>query len=229
MKLTITPDVFQKFNKDFRVVFIAVKGIDNSDKAEESKHLLKEIQQLVKLTFNKDTMENHSLIQSWLAARQEYGKKAIHYHTSTEKLIRKVLRGQSIVSGNTLENLVRYLSLKHIMPMSVDDLSKINGDLIITVAKKKERLSALKSLHEGEIYYRDHSAILGKKLDSWRNRVTRVDAKTTSALIHIESLPPITGKKLQQVTRELQSLVKVFCRGTSKVVLLDKDKKTIEI
>lgn len=229
MKITITPDVFQKFNKDFRVVFIAVKGINNSDKVEESKHLLKEIQQLVKLTFNKDTVENHSLIQPWLAARQEYGRKARHYHTSTERLIHKVLRGQSIVSGNTLENLVRYLSLKHIMPMSVDDLSKINGDLIITVAKKKERLSALKSLHEGEIYYRDNSAILGKKLDSWRNRVTMVDAKTTSALIHIESLPPITGKKLQQVTRELQSLVKVFCGGASKIVLLDKDKKTIEI
>ena len=229
MKITITPDVFKKFNKDFTLVFIYVKGIDNSDKAKESKHLLKEIQQLVKLTFNKDTVENHSLIQPWLAARQEYGLKARHYQTSTEKLIRKVLKNQSIVSGNTLENLVRYLSLKHIIPLSVDDISKIQGDLTITVAKKKERISALQSLHEGDIYYRDNSIIIGKKLDSWKNRRTMVDAKTTDALIHIESLPPITSKKLHQVTRELQSLVKVFCGGTFKVVLLDKNKRTIEI
>ena len=229
MKITITPDVFRQFNKDFKIVFIVITEMDNGDKTKESKHLLKEIQQLVKLTFNKDTVENHSLIQPWLAARQEYGKKARHYQTSTEKLIHKVLKNQKIISGNTLENLVRYLSLKHIMPISVDDISKINGDLIITVAKKKERLSALKSLHEGDIYYQDNSAVLGKKLDSWRNRVTMVDAKTTEALIHIESLPPITSKKLQQVTRELQSLVKVFCGGTFKVVLLDKNKRTIEI
>jgi len=97
MKITITPDVFRQFNKDFKIVFIVITEMDNGDKTKESKHLLKEIQQLVKLTFNKDTVENHSLIQPWLAARQEYGKKARHYQTSTEKLIHKVLKNQKII------------------------------------------------------------------------------------------------------------------------------------
>ncbi len=228
MKLSITASAFTVLNPQLKIAFIIAKDLDCKRKLTESRHLLAEAEKLIHLTFNKDTYKSHHLISPWNVARQEFGSAAKHYHTSVEKLLKDVLAKKKIHSSNTLTNLLRYLALKHIVPFGADDLDKVTGDITFTVASSLKKSSAVK-LKKGELYYHDSKQILGAKLDYWKNPATAVTPTTTSALIHFEFLPPLTGKKLKIITKEAVELIETFCGGKARVVTVDKKRKAVSI
>ena len=215
MKITLQPEVFRKFPK-LKVAFISAEGIDNKSKAQKANHLLAEIQKVVLLSFNKDTIKSHLLVAPWNVAKEEFGKKAKHYHTSVELLLQKALRKQKLQTKDTVTALLRYLALKHIVPFGTDDLRKVKGD--ITFEVKKE-----------DLQYRDAKIILGKKLDYWKNTATSLKSNTTSALVHFEFLPPISPVKQKEIVTEAIELIQAFCGGKAKVVVLDKNNNSIVI
>lgn len=229
MNITVKKEVFSKLHPHLKIAVLAVKSFKNIQKMEESKHLLQEAEQMIRLSFNKDSIKTHQLISPWAVAQQEFGKEAKHYHTSVERLLKKVLKNKKVAVDNTLTNIINYLSLKHIIPMSVDDLSKINGDLTFGVATGKENVSLLKKLRAGALYYHDNKNLLGMKLDYWKNKKTVLTKNSCSALIHIEALPPVNNKELRAIAKETADLVSSFCGGRVKIVVLDKKKNTTNI
>ncbi len=228
MKITVNKNVFKKF-KSLKITFILVKNIDNKLKLEEAQHLLEEVVNLIHLTFNKDTIKNHHLIQPWAVAQQEFGSQAKHYHTSVERLLKKVLARKSIATKDVLTNLLRYLALKHIIPFGVDDFSKVNGDLTFALSSGKEKVDVLRGLKKGALYYKDEKYVLSTKLDFWKSKRTMLNDKSTSALIHFEVLPPITQKKLNEIVKETAKLVKTFCGGGVKIYFLNEKVGSVKV
>ena len=102
MKVTIKPEVFQKLHPKFRVAIILAKDLDNKNRVKETNHLLKEVEKMVLMTFNKDTIRTHDLVAPWTIVRQQFGKKTTHYHTSVEQLLKKVLQHQKIEAKDTI-------------------------------------------------------------------------------------------------------------------------------
>ncbi|MBU0456756.1 MAG: phenylalanine--tRNA ligase beta subunit-related protein [Nanoarchaeota archaeon] len=229
MKIQINKEVFSKFNQDLKIVFILAKHIDNQTRIEESKHLLNDVENEVRLIFNKENIKSHHLISPWAVAQQEFGPKARHYHTSLEKLLIKVLNKKKIVTKSVLTNIINSLALKHIIPFGIDDLENISGNLTFAIAESDKKVNILKRLSSGELYYHDSKNILGKKLDYWKNSKTFLTNKSTSALIHFEILPPITKSKMDMIIKEADSLVRAFCNGKTKVFVLDKKNNSQKI
>jgi len=228
MKITIKKDVFVKLPK-FQVGFIVLRGIYNRQRYEESVDLLQKITKLVQLEFNKETYKSHALISPWAAVQQEYGAAAKHYHTNVEKLMLQVLHKKKVVANDTMTNLLRFLSLKNIMPMSIDDMDKIIGDIYFGVAGKKERRKVLSTLKPGQIYYEDKKDVLGVKLNYWKNPRTRVQKTSKNILMHIDALPPVTEKKLREILRESALVLETFFGVKTKVVILSKKKNEMRI
>lgn len=219
MRITIQPEVFQKLHPQFKVVVVLAKGIDNKSKAKEAHHLLKEVEKVVLMTFNKDTFKSHYLVAPWTVAQEEFGKKAKHYHTSVEQLLKKVLHHQNIEAKDTVTALLRYLALKHIIPFGADDPSKIKGGMTFAISTGKK-------VKKGELYYHDDKNILGTKLDYWKNPKTALKSTSASALLHFEVLPPITKEKQKEIVKEATELIQTFCGGKVKVMVLDKKKSS---
>jgi len=216
MNLTLKPEVFQKFHPQLKVAFILAEGIDNKSKAEKANHLLADIQKVVLLTFNKDTVKTHLLLAPWNVAKEEFGKKAKHYDTSVEILLEKTLRRQKLKTRDTATALLRYLALKHLVPFGADDLRKLQGDLNFEIQK-------------GDLRYRDAKKILGKKLDYWKNTLTALKPASTSALIHFEFLPPVSPAKQKEIVTEAVELIQAFCGGKIKTIVLDKKKSSANL
>ena len=124
---TIFKDLIKTKNSNKRITI-------NKIKITEAQHLLREVVELQRLSFNKDSVKTHHLIKPWDVAREEFGKSAKHYHTSVEKLLKEVLRKRNVQAKDTLTNLLRYLSLRHIIPFGVDDTDKLEGNLTFSVA-----------------------------------------------------------------------------------------------
>ena len=228
MKIVVKRNVFRKFNS-LKIAFILVRNTNNKKELAEAKHLSEEVEELIRLTYNKDTLKNHDLISPWAVAQQEFGKKAIHYHTSVERLIKKVLADKNIATKDVLTNLMQYISLKHVVPFGIDDYEKINGDLTFALSSGKEKASVLKKLKKNALYYKDEKSVLGTKLDFWKSKKTALNNKSTSALIHFEFLPPITDKKLNEIVDETANLIRTFCGGYVTAYLLDEKANGVEI
>ena len=92
MNISIKKGVFSKFNPKLKIVFILAENVDNVTKVKEAKHLLKEVENLISLTFHKDNVKNHNLISPWKVAQEAFGKEARHYNTSVERLIKKIMK-----------------------------------------------------------------------------------------------------------------------------------------
>ena len=214
MKITIQSEVFKKIHPKLRVVFIHAKGIDNKSKVQKANHLLAEVQKVILLSFNKDTAKTYLLVAPWNVAKEEFGRKAKHYNTSVELLLQKTLRKQKLQTKDTVTALLRYLALKHIVPCGADDPAKVKGD--ITFELKKE-----------DLQYRDAKRILGKKLDYWKNNTTSLKPNSTSALIHLEFLPPVSSAKQKEIIAETIELIEAFCGGSTTTVVLDKKKNNV--
>ncbi len=215
MKITIKPEVFRKFPQ-LKVAFIVTQNFDNKSKAQKANHLLAEMQKVILLTFNKDTVKSHLLVAPWNIAKEEFGKKAKHYNTSVEILLEKTLRKQDLKTKDTATALLRYLALKHIVPFGADDLAKLQGDIAFEINK-------------GDISYHDAKKVLGKKLDYWKNMKTALKTASASALIHFEFLPPVNPAKQREILEEAAGLIQTFCGGKIKVVVLDKKKNSATI
>ncbi|MBT4651404.1 hypothetical protein HOC13_02670 [Candidatus Woesearchaeota archaeon] len=224
-KILIKKEVFKKLPK-LRVSFILVRGINNRSKLKESKQLLQETADLVKLIFNKESPKTHHLIQPWTAAKEHFGDKAHHYHTALENLLQKTIKNKKIISSDVCTNLTNYLSLKHLVPLAIDNLDKLQGDLIFQLAKKKSKKTTLKNLQKGDLYYQDDKGILGTKLDSWKNKKTSPNKSSKNIILHIDALPPTTNQKLNDITKETAKLIESFCGGKASYFILYQNKNS---
>ena len=229
MIIRITADVFKSVSPDFRVCCILLHNIDLQSAIKESQHLLHDVEKLVGFTFQKETIKNHHLISPWALAQREFGQQAKHYHTSVEKLIKKVLRKQNIATANPLENVLRYVALKYVVPYGIDDTNAIKTGITFTIAQKKTKKGLLSTLKPGELYCKDAAGPIATHLDYWKAKRTSLTPVSTSALIHFTALPPITKTQLRDIALETSQLLKAFCGGTSKIIFLDKHKSSVKI
>ena len=225
MKIALDKEIFVKYPQ-LKVGFIYAWGIGNRTNLKESIHLLRDVEDAVRLSFHKETVKNHYLISPWAVAQEEFGKEAKHYQTSVEKVLQKVLQRKKIAATNVVTNILNYIALKHIIPIGVDDTAEVQGDITFSVATGKEKKGVLQKLKQGELYYHDEKGILGTKLDYWKNTRTKLIPTSVFGLVHLEALPPLTPKKIQAILKETTNLIQSFCGGKTKVLLLDKKKPT---
>ncbi len=228
MKIQLHKQVFKKF-PNLKIVFLIIKDMNNLQKLEESQHLLEDISELNRQRMHPDKIKDHRLIKPWDVVREEFGDKAKHYHTSVEKLLKDVLSRKSVVAKDTVSNLVKSVALKHIVPLAMDDLDKVEGDIFFDLAKGTEKKSILTKFEKDDLYYRDNKGILGGKLDYWKSSRTMLKGSSTSALVHMEILLPLDAKKQQEIINELKMLLESFTGGKVKVLLLSKSKKESKI
>lgn len=221
MKIKIHKSVFTEYPK-LRVAFLLVTEIDNKTSLKESLDLLNETVDYCKLTFSEDTLENHSLLAAWRLAEESSGKKIKQCQSALEKNLVRVLAGKDISKKNVLENVLNYLSLKNLIPITADDCAEVKGEVHFKVVKGTEKLKALKALPKGTLIYRDSTKLLGTKFEYWKSPHARLSPETWSALIHLEALAPMTNKRFNEIVRETVDLVKVFTSGEVKKIVLDK-------
>jgi DNA/RNA-binding domain of Phe-tRNA-synthetase-like protein len=229
MKISVKPDVFERFNSNLRIAFILVKEMNNFGKVMESKHLLKEVENLARLNFHKDNIKGNSFIQPWALAQLEFEGKAHHYHTSVERLLKTVLSGKSVAKKNTLTNIMRYVALRYLLPYGIDDAHKVEGSLTFDVVKSSGRKGVLGKLKRGDFYYSDTKGVLGTKIDYWKNVRTEVTKKTYVGLVHLVALPPVGIVQLRKIAKETAAIVEAFCEAKTEIFVLSKNDRSITV
>ncbi len=228
MKIAIEKSVFSKFPQLQLMVFVA-NGVHNKEHLYEVQHLVAEAARLTQLTHHKNTLKNHYLIAPWVIHQRAFGAKGHAYHTSVEVLIRKVLHKKPVVAHNVLTNILRYLTLRYLVPIGHDDLDKVNGNITFGIARGTERVGLLLRVEKGALYYRDSKRVLGTKLDHWKSPKTAVHQDTSRVLFHVICIPPIDQEQEKAIAKDMHDLLRGFCGAKVQGFVLSAKKPSVMV
>jgi len=233
MKFVIDRAVLEKF-PGLNIGLLLMKGIDNRGEAPEVMALIRQKEEEIRKSFQKEKLSENPRIACWRAAYSSFGAKPKKYKCSVENLYRMILDGIGLRHYSKLVDIYNYISIKHMVPVGGDDTEKVEGGIRLTIAKVNEPYTELnsdetKSPREGEIVYMDQKEVLCRRWN-WREcDKTKMTEGTTSASLVIEGLPPVTQDDVKAILEELKELIAKHCGGEAEAHILNKDSPEAEV
>jgi lysyl-tRNA synthetase class 2 len=213
---------------------VIARGVNNHGENQRLVELLRKAE--AKATQDESLLEikNHPRIASWRQAYSDFGTNPNKFYCSIESLGRRARRGDQLPYINTLVALFNYFSLRHMVPSGGDDLASADGDLRLTLAKGDEPFTPLNSdvveyPPAGEVIYVDNSKVMCRRWNWRQGDQTKLTPDTTNVAINVDCLPPVAKGEAKAITEELADLVREFCGGEVKYLLLDASQNEAEI
>ncbi len=233
MKDIVSKEVLDKFPGYVRGVVIA-RGVDNHGEKPKLIEMLSEVVAKATQDESLQAIKTHPRIANWRQAYTDFGTNPNKFYCSIESLARRARRGDQLPYINTLVALFNYFSLKHMVPSGGDDLKLADGDLHLTIAKGDEPFTPLYSEEveyppPGEVIYVDNSRVMCRRWNWRQGDHTKLLPETTDVAINVDCLPPVAKGEAGAITEELASLVKEFCGGEAKFLLLDATNNEADI
>jgi len=229
LKLVVSEEIFAKFSGAV-IGIVLVRGIDNSGASEELTQLIRNQEEKIRAGFNIETLSENPKIASWREAYRAFGAKPKKHRCSAENLYRMILEGENLRGINKLVDAYNLVSITHLIPAGGDDTDKVEGDIRLKFAEGNERFVELnaregeaKAPEKGEVVYVDDKDVLCRRWN-WREcDKTKMTSETRNAVLVVEGLPPFSRDDVLAVANELASLVKRFCGGETRALVLDKE------
>jgi DNA/RNA-binding domain of Phe-tRNA-synthetase-like protein len=159
----------------------------------------------------------------WRAAYRAFGSKKTSYRDACEALLRRCEAGQGLPRILPLVNLYNALSIKHVVPVGVDDLALVHppnafryarpGDTFLdggtTPAEEAPPLA-------GEVVYADRRHCLCRRWNWRQDARTRVGPATRSAVVVIQTLEVDGETRLARAAEEFAAIVRDTLGATSR-------------
>lgn len=234
MNLKIDQKIFEQFPEVILGIVI-LHGVDNTgDHPEISKSLRVEETEAINNLKDMPVAE-HPFIIPWRDAYRKFGAKPKDYPSSIENLLRRVLKGEQIRHINKLVDIYNVISLKFLVPVGGEDISKIKGDVVLTIASEKEDPIVLlgeteaRPPHSGEVIYKDDLGTICRRWNWKEAERTKLTEQTKDTFIVLEGLPPVDKERIQQAISELSESTKKYCGGNISTTILDKTNPQIEL
>ena len=141
MRFRVDQALFQTFPQLAIGVVIAA-GIDNRGDGEPAASFLREQVDAVRSAWSPDRLKTDPMIAAWREAYRSFGAKPNKHRCSIESAIRAIIAGTEFPSINKAVDAYNAISLKHCIPVGGDDLDRVVGDIVLTVAKGNGRYTS---------------------------------------------------------------------------------------
>jgi lysyl-tRNA synthetase class 2 len=233
MKDMVSAAVLTRFPDYIRGVVIA-QEVNNHGENHVLIELLRKAVEDATADESLRDIKSHPRIVPWRQAYADFGTNPNKFYCSIESLARRARRGDQLPYINTLVALFNYFSLKYMVPSGGDDLDSVDGDLRLTVANGDELFTPLggnivENPLPGEVVYVDNSKVLCRRWNWRQGEQTKISPTTTRVAINVDCLPPVSRAEAETITAALADLVREFCGGQVKYLLLDASCNEAEI
>lgn len=233
MRFCVDYRIFDKF-PDLSLGVVIAKGMDNLGTADELWALISAQQEEIRANASSEILSQLPRIASWRRAYSAFGAKPKKYKSSVESLYRMVLKGVDLKHINTIVDVYNYISIKHMVPVGGDDISRVEGDIVLRFAQGGEMFRPLNSeevehAKEGEVIYMDNVEVLCRRWN-WREcDKSRMTEETKQAVLVVEGLSPVNREEVDSIVEQLRRLVDRFCGGETRFEILSQEQPEIVI
>jgi DNA/RNA-binding domain of Phe-tRNA-synthetase-like protein len=212
-----------------RIGVVLARDIDNHGDHEEIAATLRAEEDRVTSELTGTSPADHPHIAPWREAYRAFGANPKKYPSSIENLVSRVLRGSPIRHINKLVDIYNTISLRYILPVGGEDLDKMQGDIILTIATETEAPVTLLGEDEprapqpGEVIYKDSIGAICRRWNWKEADRTKLTEQTTNVILVIEALHPVDTALLTQATNDLALMIQTWCGGQVSATILDAE------
>lgn len=154
---------------------------------------------------------------AWHEAFRWFGSKPKKYRCAAEALLLRVTGGGTIPSILPLVDLYNAFSIRSGLPIGGDDLSGVQGDVLLTFASGEESFVEASgresSPRRGEVIYRDDAHVLCRRWNWRESAATLLAEGTREAILYVESLAG--GDALDETLGDLAAALRESLGATS--------------
>jgi DNA/RNA-binding domain of Phe-tRNA-synthetase-like protein len=205
--------------------------IDNSRYGDDS---LDAVLEKIRAGFTYEKPQDHPHIKIWREAFRKLGIPAAKYHSSTESLLRRALKGGPFPRINPIVDLYNAMSLKYLVPMGGHDLVSLEGDVALTFARGDEPFVPMDSgetetVEAGEVVYKDKKEVLTRRWVWRQSNIDRATPLTRSIFIPIDVMEGLPEGLCAEAMQDMEE--SLLRNGNGRVVhkdILTKDKLSTE-
>ncbi len=223
--LRVTGEVFHLF-PDTVLGIVTAHGVDNSGGDGAILENLRREEEGARQRLAGVQVSEHPHIAPWRDAYRKFGAKPKDHPSSIENLVRRAIKGQPLPSINPVVDLYNTVSLRHLMPVGGEDLDRIEGDVLLTIAATDEPPVLLLGEAEprppkpGEVIYRDDLGAICRRWNWKEADRTKLTPATRNAVLVIEGLPPVGPDLVQRAADDLAALLREHCGGRVETALV---------
>jgi lysyl-tRNA synthetase class 2 len=230
-KIIITDDIFDRY-PDFYRGIVLVKDVTNQKSYKRIRKLLRgQIED--RSTLDVATDER---VLAWDRAHEKFGSDPQSFPPSIRALLQRIQTSPNLPFVNSVVALFNYTSLKYVLPCGGDDIERVDGNLVLGLAKGDEEFLPLGGGEEespvpGEVIYFDDDGgnVLCRRWN-WRNgERTKIEVESKRLVINVDGLPPGTPDVIDRARDELSVLLQEHCEAEVVVSSLHARQRQFEI
>lgn len=203
----VDPSVVE-LRPDYRVLLIAVDGIEASPSDEASEALLVSAERAATEAVAVTPVDQLPHIAAWREAYRAFGAKPQRTRNSAEALIRRAPAGLPRV--NRLTDIYNAVSVRHQLPIGGEDLDRYVGPPRLVRAVGDESFDTVADGADvvehpdpGEVVWCDDEGVTCRRWNWRQGRRTQLRDDTTSVLFILDALDPMTDDEIGAAADEL--------------------------
>lgn len=231
-QLTIA-ELTEKF-PDFRVAIIVAEGLRIApERSPTLATQIAEAEARCRARWASTELSEIPGVAAWRSAYRAFGIKKTSYRSSVERLIKRVMAGDSLPNVNALVDLYNAASLDSGLCLGCDDLDLIQGGLAFRYARPGDSFVDMSAAEgedpndppkDGEVVYVDDNHVLCRRWNWRQDARTLVTAATRRIVLTAQS----NGAGAAEATaRELAMRIERECGGSARVFVADRGTPTI--
>lgn len=193
---------------DYRVMLLAVSGIEPGVSDDASEALLQEAEANARAALATKAVTEILHVAAWRDAYKAFGTKPQRFRNSLEALMRRADAGLPRI--NRLTDIYNAISVMHQIPLGGEDLDRYDGPPQLIRATGDESFDTLADGEEviehpepGEVVWRDDAGVTCRRWNWRQARRTALTGSTTNALFILDALDPLTDEELVTATDAL--------------------------
>lgn len=208
LEAAIVDDAVFTLRPDYRVLLIAVDGIEPGPSDKQSDTLLERAERFGNQLLIGQNVDELPHIAAWRDAYRSFSAKPQRTRNSLEALMRRTPTGLPRI--NRLTDIYNAMSILHQIPLGGEDFQRYAGSprLIRAIGNEPfdtiaDGVDCIEHPIPGEVVWCDDAGVTCR-LWNWRQaRRTQLRSDTTSALFIFDALDPLSDEELNSAGDEL--------------------------
>lgn len=232
MKYTVESEVFE-LNPRLQFGILIGKALNNSESSSSDIALIRNAENHVREKIKEEELKNLPIINAYRNIMEKAGINPNKYQVSTEAMLKRVLKGNSLPTINALVDLCNVISLENQISLGGHDLRDIQEDLSVCFAKGTERFlpfgaTEYENVEEGELVFTSGDLVQTRKWIWRQSELGKMTLDTKNVFFQLVGIENCEGSSLKKALDELENYIIDRFGGTCQRFLVNQEEPSIE-
>lgn len=232
MKYTVKPEVFE-LNPQLQFGIIIGTGLNNSESTDEDVQAMRKAEDYVREIIKSEELKSLPIIKEYRNTMKEAGINPNKFVVSTEAMLKRVIKNNSLPTINAIVDLCNVISLENQISLGGHDLADIQDDLSVGFSKGTEKFlpfgaDEYEEVEEGELIFTSGDIVQTRKWIWRQSELGKMTLDTKNIFFQLVGFDDSEGSALIKALDSLEVLVKERFGGSCQRYIVNKDNPSIE-